>query len=94
MEKTANVYKSIHYPTKLRGKIRVKGLTLPQKVYTIAEPDRTASLSPIKLPQPLPATGGINSFDNVVMKIIKSPSTKLKVKEATDCENNESSTQS
>lgn len=93
-ETTANVIsRKLSYPTTYKATIPVKGLAQPQKVYTVTEPDKATpqvtqqnTHHSLNLPRAslTPGSPAMNSFDSVVLKILKSPSTKQKVREATN----------
>ena len=86
MESTANIMnRTLHYSTKYKATINVKGLSSPQKVFTVSEPSKSVPhASTHQKGQVLSTTQNMKSFDNVVMHILKSPSTRQKVQEAVD----------
>lgn len=81
MKDTANILKQHHYPTKYRDIIPVKGISEPQKVYTVLKPSESA-------PHPLTQRRGsmavappsMKTFNDVVQKLMKSPSTRKRLK--------------
>lgn len=86
MESTANILSTkLPYSTKYKAKINVKGLALPQRVYTVEEPTKaTIHHSQLRRTSLTVGSPTMNSFDSVVLKILKSPSTRQKVKEAVE----------
>ena len=82
MKDTATILKQHHYPTKFRDIIPVKGIAEPQKVYTILKPSDTGS-NPLSQRRGSMAVAApsMKTFNDVVQKLMKSPSTRHRLKQ-------------
>ncbi|XP_067928466.1 adenylate cyclase type 8-like [Watersipora subatra] len=83
MESTANILsKKLHYPVKCKGSIPVKGMSQSQCVYTVSEPSKIVPhSSALRRPSTIIGSPTTNSFDTLVLSILRNPSKKQKVQD-------------